>query len=198
MAKPKRSTKKAKSAPSKSSRAALTKYAIIGVIALAAIAAVVFLTRDSKKTTAANTAEKAAAGLAAPMRTDFLKEGMLSFYTPDGTYLTTIDIELAENNDERRVGLMFRDTMGDNQGMFFIFPYDDMQSFWMKNTILPLDMLFINSKNEIVTIHKNTTPYAETSYPSTLPAQYVLEVNAGYTDRFGITEGYRIGWMRTN
>ena len=198
MAKPKRSTKKAKSAPSKSSRSALTKYTILGVIALAAIAAVVFLTRDSKKTTAANTAEKAAAGLAAPMRTDFLKEGMLSFYTPDGTYLTTIDIELAENNDERRVGLMFRETMGDNQGMFFIFPYDDMQSFWMKNTILPLDMLFINSKNEIVTIHKTTTPYAETGYPSTLPAQYVLEVNAGYTDKFGISEGCRIGWMCTN
>lgn len=193
-----RSGNKSKPSPSKPSNANITRYSIFAVIALAAIAAVVFLTRDAKRNTAANSTDNASTGLAAPMRTEFLKEGMLSFYTPDGIYVSTIDIELAENTDERRIGLMFRNTMGENQGMFFIFPYDDMQAFWMKNTILPLDMLFINSKDEIVTIHKNTTPFAETSYPSTSPAQYVLELNAGYVDKLGITEGYRISWMRTN
>lgn len=132
------------------------------------------------------------------MRTEFLKEGLLSFYNAANEYIATVDIELAEGYDERRLGLMFRKSMGENQGMLFLFPYDAMQSFWMKNTILPLDMIFINSNNEIVTIHKNTEPYAETQYPSSRPAKYVLEVNAGYCDRIGISEGDKIGWMRTN
>jgi uncharacterized membrane protein (UPF0127 family) len=198
MAKPRGQRKKVKGASSKTSQGRLKRYLIYGVIAAIALAAAVFLTRDNKKSTAARDPRENAAEELAPIRTEFLKEGMLSFYTASSEYITTIDIELAENNDERRLGMMFRKSMGDNQGMFFIFPYDDMQSFWMKNTILPLDMLFINSANEIVTIHKNTTPYAETTYPSTRPAKFVLEVNAGFADRVGIREGDKIGWMRTN
>lgn len=162
------------------------------------MAAVIFLTRDDKNSGTMQNSAVSEGGYQAPMRLEFLKEGLLSFYTANGDYITTIDIELAEASEERRIGMMFRTSMEENQGMFFIFPYETRQSFWMKNTILPLDMIFINSSNEIVTIHKNTTPYAETQYPSTRSAQYVLEMNAGYCDRVGIKEGDKIGWMRTN
>jgi uncharacterized membrane protein (UPF0127 family) len=62
--------------------------------------------------------------------------------------------------------------------------------------VLPLDMLFINAKNEIVTIHKSTTPYSEESYSSTKPAKFVLEVNAGFTNKYKIAVGDRITWRR--
>lgn len=197
MAKSKPASKKSKS-PSRSSKSKIRQYAVYAVILAIAALAAVFLTRDGKKPRAEHQDLDSAPEALAPLRTEFLKEGMLSFYTQSKEYITTIDIELAENDDERRLGLMFRKTMADNQGMFFIFPYDAMQSFWMKNTILPLDMLFINSDNEIVTIIENTTPYAEKSYPSTRPAKFVLEVNAGYASAHGIREGYKIGWMHTN
>lgn len=198
MAAQKRGSKKSKPAPVRSQRPGLKRFLILGVIGIIGAAAVIFLTRDNSKSSEPQGAGTEDAGIQAPMRTEFLKEGMLSFYTAAGEYITTIDIELAEAYEERRLGLMFRTAMEENQGMFFIWPTDVRQSFWMKNTILPLDMIFINSNNEIVTIQKNTTPYAETQYPSTRPAQFVLEVNAGYCDKFGIGEGDKIGWMRTN
>lgn len=198
MAAQKRKNKKPSAATPRSQRPGLKRLIIFGTIALVGIAAVIFLTRDSNKSNAANNSSTDESGYKAPMRLEFLKEGLLSFYSADGDYISTIDIELAEAQEERRLGMMFRTSMEDNQGMFFIWPTDMQQSFWMKNTILPLDMIFINSSNEIVTIHKNTTPYAETQYPSSRPAQFVLEVNAGFCDRVGIEVGGKIGWMRTN
>jgi uncharacterized membrane protein (UPF0127 family) len=59
----------------------------------------------------------------------------------------------------------------------------------MRNTFIPLDMLFIDSSKQVITIRKNTRPLSDTSYSSTGPAQYVLEVNAGFTDKYGIKEG---------
>lgn len=126
----------------------------------------------------------------------FTKEGELTFIKNNGERISQLDIEIADDDEQRMTGLMFRDKMEENQGMLFIFPYETPQSFWMKNTIIPLDMIFINSKQEIVKIHKNTTPYSEQSYSSEKPAQYVVEVNAGYTDKFGIKEGDKIVWRR--
>lgn len=79
---------------------------------------------------------------------------------------------------------------------FFIFTNEEPQSFWMQHTPLSLDMIFVNKENEIVKIHKNTTPFSEQSYPSGRPAKYVVEVNAGYTDKFQIEEGDKIVWRR--
>lgn len=173
------------------------KYVIFIVIAAIAVVLTITMVRDNggakiKSSGAANSPDNLL------LRFDFQREAILSFFEPGGTIVSTIDVELAENNDERNRGLMFRDQMAMNQGMLFLFPYEAMQSFWMKNTILPLDMIFVNSRREIVTIHKNTTPYAETSYPSSAPAQYVVEVNAGFVDRYGIREGYRINWIRAD
>ena len=125
---------------------------------------------------------------------DFTKEGELTFQSSEGKFISKIDIEIADDLVERGVGLMYREHMTLNQGMLFIFPEEEYQSFWMKNTVLSLDMIFVNKKMEIVTIHKNTTPFSEQSYPSTGPSIYVVEVNAGYTDQFGITEGDKISW----
>ncbi|MBN8572252.1 MAG: DUF192 domain-containing protein, partial [Ignavibacteria bacterium] len=80
------------------------------------------------------------------------------------------------------------------EGMLFIFPEDADQAFWMKNTIMPLDILFINSNKEIVKIYKNATPYSEKSMPSEKKAMYVVETVAGFCDKYGITEGDKIGY----
>lgn len=143
-----------------------------------------------------------------PIRTDmnqqtdnsitFKKQGSLSFISKEGKVLSNIDIELADNNFKRMQGLMYRKEMAENQGMLFIFEIEDYQSFWMKNTILPLDIIFVNVNKEIVKIHKNTTPFSEQSYPSIKPAIYVVEVNAGYTDKYGIKEGDKISWVYGN
>ncbi len=126
----------------------------------------------------------------------FSKEGELTFINNEGKVLTMLDVELAEDDEERSRGLMYRNKMKENQGMLFIFDFEELQSFWMRNTVLPLDIIFVNSNYEIVKIHKNTTPFLEEGYPSYRPAQYVVEVNAGYTDKFGIEEGNKISWRR--
>lgn len=125
----------------------------------------------------------------------FKKQGTLSFINKEGNVLSTIDMELADNNLKRMQGLMYRKEMAENQGMLFVFEIQDLQSFWMKNTILPLDIIFVNVNREIVKIHKHTTPFSTESYPSEKPSMYVVEVNAGYTDKYGITEGDKINWI---
>lgn len=127
---------------------------------------------------------------------EFKKEGELTFSNVDGQFITQINIEIADDDSRRTTGLMYRDNMEENQGMFFIFPNEGYQSFWMRNTVLSLDILFVNSQNEIVTIHKNTVPFDESSYPSTKPAIYVVEVNAGFTEKHNIDVGDQISWRR--
>ena len=127
----------------------------------------------------------------------FKKEGELTFADSTGNQIVKIDIEIADNDYERQLGLMNRESMEEMQGMLFIFPDERYQSFWMLNTLFSLDMIFINSKKEIVTIHKNTKPLSEQSYPSSEPAQYVLEVNAGFCDRYNIKQGDKVFWIET-
>lgn len=128
----------------------------------------------------------------------FNKEGELTFQTSNGNFISSVDVEFADNDEERATGLMFRNEMKENQGMLFIFPYEDRQSFYMKNTILPLDIIYVNKDLEIVTIFKNTLPFSLESLPSTAPAQYVVEVNAGYTEKYGITETDKVIFRKIN
>ena len=124
----------------------------------------------------------------------FTKEGELTFYSADSVKKVAIDIEIANTDYERELGLMKRKSMGENQGMLFIFPEEKMQAFWMRNTLISLDMIFINAQKEIVTIHKNTKVLSDQSYPSTKPAMYVIEVDAGFSDGHNIKEGDKISW----
>jgi uncharacterized protein len=125
----------------------------------------------------------------------FKKDGELIFLDSLDNVKAKIEVEIADTEYRRQLGLMVRTEMETNQGMLFIFPDEIFRSFWMRNTHLSLDMIFVNSQKQIVTIHKNTTPLAETSYPSTAPAQFVVEVLAGFTDTHGIQEGDKIHWM---
>ncbi|MEO8664726.1 MAG: DUF192 domain-containing protein [Ignavibacteria bacterium] len=127
----------------------------------------------------------------------FRKEGELEFLSIDGRKeIRRIDVELAENDDERMQGLMYRRSMDDNKGMLFIFSNEEPQSFWMKNTVIPLDIIYVNSKKEIVKIFKSTTPFSETSLPSGKPATYVVEVAGGFTGKYGIKEGDLISFQK--
>ncbi|MBS1516560.1 MAG: DUF192 domain-containing protein [Bacteroidetes bacterium] len=123
----------------------------------------------------------------------FKKEGELEFLSANSKdTIRKIDVELATNDDERMQGLMYRKSMDDNKGMLFIFDKEEEQSFWMKNTIMSLDIIYINSEFKIVKIYKGTTPFSENSLPSGKPTKYVVEVAAGFTDRYKIKEGDKI------
>jgi len=127
----------------------------------------------------------------------FKKEGELTFTDSLGNAKVKIDLEIADNDYERQLGLMNRNSMEETQGMLFIFSYERLQSFWMRNTLIPLDMLFIDKTKKIVTIHKNTEVLSSQSYPSTEPALYVVEVVGGFTDKYNIIVGDKIFWMGT-
>lgn len=120
----------------------------------------------------------------------FRKDSELTFKSKNNSNQSIkIDIEIAKTEATITQGLMYRKQMETNQGMLFLMPYNKPQNFWMKNTYIPLDILFISKDKKIVTIQKNTTPLSEEGIPSYSPAQYVLEVNAGFCDKNGIKEG---------
>ena len=127
----------------------------------------------------------------------FTKEGELSFFRQATTEkITQIDIEIADTPAERTQGLMNRHSLPQNGGMLFIFDSAQLLSFWMKDTFISLDMVFVNDLKEIVSIAKHTTPLSEALISSQKPAMYVVEVNAGFCDTHGIKEGDRIDFTR--
>jgi uncharacterized membrane protein (UPF0127 family) len=127
---------------------------------------------------------------------EFVKQGELRFFSKKNVLLSTVDIEIASNEAKRMQGLMYRDSMAESQAMLFIFPDEDERSFWMKNTVISLDIIYVNTKNVIVSIQKNAIPYSEDSVPSNGKAKYVVEVNAGFCERHSIRAGDRIDWKR--
>ena len=97
----------------------------------------------------------------------------------------TIDVEVAVTGMQRAIGLMFRENLGKNKGMLFDFGKDAIQRVWMKNTLIPLDILFISEKGKIVSILKNLQPCTKAPcviFESEEPARYMLELNSGMSD----------------
>lgn len=132
-----------------------------------------------------------------PIKIEFEKEGALQlFKSKTDSIISSFDIEFAEDEYETQTGLMHRGSMKDNQAMLFIFPDIDMRSFYMKNTLISLDIIYINETQHIVSIQKNAKPMDETSLPSSAPAKYVLEVNGGLSDKLNIVEGDSISFSR--
>nr|WP_321452604.1 DUF192 domain-containing protein [uncultured Carboxylicivirga sp.] len=128
---------------------------------------------------------------------EFKKEGELSFYSGQSNeIISTIDIEIAEDDYKRALGLMYRYSMLDKQGMLFIMEREDQQSFWMKNTYISLDIIYVDKDYKIVQIHKYTEPLSEQPIPSIKKAKYVVEVNEGYCDQFKIKEGDFVRYNR--
>jgi hypothetical protein len=104
------------------------------------------------------------------------------------------NVELAVSLTERSEGLMFRKEMAPNAGMLFLYDQDQAVTFWMKNTYLPLDMIFIASDGRITQIVKNARPLSEDLIPSTTYIRGVMEVNAGITDQYGIQPGDHVDY----
>ena len=102
------------------------------------------------------------------------------------------DIELALNDAERSRGLMFREKLGPYDGMLFDFHREAPVSFWMKNTLIPLDMIFIAADGTIRSIHANAVPHSTETIPSQFPVRAVLEINGGSAKLLGIKPGDKV------
>lgn len=102
------------------------------------------------------------------------------------------EVEIADNQEARARGLMFRDSMPADHGMLFTFESAYVQTFWMKNTRIPLDILYFDSNYKLVSVQQRVPPCRSdpcAQYPSTGPAQYVLELNSGTADQLGVKTG---------
>ena len=125
----------------------------------------------------------------------FKKEGTLDIYK-DSTGVISLEIEIAEDEYERQTGLMHRSTLGEKQGMLFIFEDESPRYFYMKNTYIPLDIIFINNDHQIVSFSENAEPTNEATLPSNAPAKYVLEINGGLVERWGLKTGDSISYIK--
>lgn len=105
-------------------------------------------------------------------------------------------VELALDSDSQAQGLMFRESMPENAGMLFMFPETQPLSFWMKNTLIPLDIIYLSEAGEVVHIVTAQPCKVRScpSYPSVSPAKYVLELNAGRATELGLKAGDNITW----
>lgn len=124
---------------------------------------------------------------------EFRKDGTLKFVSAKGNKLIKqIDIETALTEQQHEQGLMYRKSMDEARGMLFVFPNSEQRSFWMKNTFIPLDIIYISADKEIVKIVKNAVPRSEKSLLSEKDAMYVVEVVGGFCDKYNIIEGDKI------
>lgn len=101
-------------------------------------------------------------------------------------------VEIASSQEELAKGLMFRESLNKNSGMLFVFPEEELHSFWMKNTLIPLDIIWINTDREIVFIKHNAPVCLEDPCESFTPnekALYVLEINSGIAEEIGLEVG---------
>lgn len=114
----------------------------------------------------------------------------LAVTTPKGTF--RFMVELADSPREREYGLMCRKALAADRGMLFQFPKADYQAFWMRNTLIPLDIIYIGADGRVVSIVRNARPLDETPLPSSAPAQYVLELAAGRAAQIGLLPGDKV------
>jgi len=120
----------------------------------------------------------------------FKKEGELQlFKSTTDSLIATFNIEIADDDYETQRGMMDRKSMDSNNAMLFIFQDMRMRSFYMKSTLIPLDIIYLDKDNKIVSIQNNAKPLDETSLPSVAPAKYVLEINGGLSQQRSIEAG---------
>jgi uncharacterized protein len=171
-----------------------SKFVLIGVLVLVLGYFLInnFLVDKNKKVVTTNTTPKT--DVPEPQ---FKKQGELKFLSSNGKKeLRMIDIEIAANDSSRTMGLMYRKSMEETKGMLFIFEQPDLHSFWMKNTYISLDIIYVSEKKEIVKIYKNTEKLSTKSLPTDKPSLYVVEVIAGFCEKYGIKEGDKIEFSK--
>ena len=125
---------------------------------------------------------------------------LISFYTFSNEKIDvsiynkniTFNVEVAKTIEERRIGLMYRKKLLNNEGMLFIFPREKIIQLWMKNTYIPLDVIFISENKVIVDIKKNMEKLSETIVKSKVKSKYALEFNAGLINKLNIEIGDKI------
>jgi uncharacterized protein len=101
-------------------------------------------------------------------------------------------VEIADTSAKRAMGLQYRHELAAGRGMIFLFPAEAPQTFWMKNTPIPLDMIFIDHDRKIAGIVEQTTPFSLEPRSVGVPSQFVLEINGGLAKRYGIQAGDRV------
>lgn len=112
-------------------------------------------------------------------------------YTKGGRQVS-FRVEVADTAAKREIGLQYRRELADDRGMLFLFPREQIQSFWMKNTPIPLDMIFINRESIIAGIIHQTVPFSTESLSVPAPSQFVLEIKGGLARHHGIETGDRV------
>lgn len=116
----------------------------------------------------------------------FVKEGNGWFINANEDTIVHVNIEIADTEFKITKGLMDRPFMEEKNGMLFLFSDEGKRSFWMKNTIIPLDIIYIKGTGEIDSFYKSTVPFSLKPLPSDGDSKYVLEVNGGFMDVYGI------------
>ena len=128
-----------------------------------------------------------------PVEVTFKKEGELKLYkSMSDSLIVKLDIEIADTDYDVQTGLMYRNSMQDDRGMLFVFPTMRERFFYMRNTKFPLDLIYLDKNKYIVSFQENSKPFDESSLPSEVPAQYVLEVNAGLAEKWLLEIGDRM------
>lgn len=115
-----------------------------------------------------------------------LKRPSLKIIDHQAKIKTSFKVEIADNQEERSKGLMFRKDLPLNEGMIFVFPKEEEHFFWMKNTLIPLDIIFIDRDGEIVGLIENASPGEEKLLTVGRDSLYVLEINAGLVKKYDI------------
>ncbi|HEY9011817.1 MAG TPA: DUF192 domain-containing protein [Devosia sp.] len=117
-------------------------------------------------------------------------DGRLVVHTASGDH--AFNVEVVDTPETRAKGLMFRQSLAPDAGMLFDFGREQQTAFWMQNTFIPLDMIFIAADGEVKTIHVNAVPHDTTSIPSGVPVRFVLEIPGGRAKEIGLEPGDRI------
>ena len=140
--------------------------------------------------------ERAAPTAAPAVDIPFRSDGSLTFYREDGEDIVTIDVEIAQGDSATQRGLMQRASLPERSGMLFLMPRVERHGFWMANTPLSLDITFVAPDSTILNTAKYTTPYSTESVYAEGRSAFIVETQAGFTDRYGITAGDRVRWNR--
>ena len=125
--------------------------------------------------------------MATPVMADVCSDSVVDLRWDGG--MSRFTVELADDPTERAQGLMFRESMGRYAGMLFAYPHEQSVSFWMQNTLIPLDMLFFDGRGVLQNVQHNARPLDPSSLFGGDNIQYVLEVNGGTVEKLGIKEG---------
>lgn len=133
---------------------------------------------------------------AAPASADVSSEGMPRVIFATGVGDVPVEVEVAETEDARRKGLMFRESLAPGKGMVFLMGVDKVQTFWMRNTMIPLDMIFVDKSMHVVGVAAQAEPLTETPRFVNAPSRYVVEVPGGWAARVGIATGDPVRFER--